>query len=168
MIYFTLYESPIQSLRLVSNGRSLLGLYMMSEKHLLAPQSDEVEDESVAPFSETKQQLTAYFSGTLTEFNLPLQMQGTVFQQRVWEVLKTIPYGTTMSYGELAQQIGQPKASRAVGLANGRNPLSIVVPCHRVIGANGTLTGYGGGLERKQWLLNHERFLRMKQEVIPI
>jgi methylated-DNA-[protein]-cysteine S-methyltransferase len=168
MIYFTLYESPIQSLRLVSNGQSLLGLYMMSEKHLLTPQSDEVEDESVAPFSETKQQLTAYFSGTLTEFNLPLQMQGTVFQQRVWEVLKTIPYGTTMSYGELAQQIGQPKASRAVGLANGRNPLSIVVPCHRVIGANGTLTGYGGGLERKQWLLNHERFLRMKQEVIPI
>jgi methylated-DNA-[protein]-cysteine S-methyltransferase len=161
MIYCTLYESPIQSLRLVSNGQSLLGIYMMSEKHLLTPQ-DGVEDESVAPFPETKQQLTAYFSGTLTEFDLPIQMQGTVFQQRVWEALKTIPYGTTMSYGELAQQIGQPKASRAVGLANGRNPLSIVVPCHRVIGANGTLTGYGGGIERKQWLINHERFLRMK------
>jgi methylated-DNA-[protein]-cysteine S-methyltransferase len=92
-------------------------------------------------------------------------MQGTVFQQRIWEALKAIPYGTTMSYGELAQQIGQPKASRAVGLANGRNPISIIVPCHRVIGANGKLTGYGGGIERKQWLLNHERLMRMKQSI---
>jgi methylated-DNA-[protein]-cysteine S-methyltransferase len=96
---------------------------------------------------------------------VPLQMQGTVFQQRIWEALKAIPYGTTMSYGELAQQIGQPKASRAVGLANGRNPISIIVPCHRVIGANGKLTGYGGGIERKQWLLNHERLMRMKQSI---
>jgi methylated-DNA-[protein]-cysteine S-methyltransferase len=165
MIYSTVYESPIQTLRLVSDGRSLMGLYMMSEKHLLTPQGDWVEDESVAPFPETKQQLSAYFAGPLTEFELPLQMQGTLFQQRIWEALKTIPYGTTMSYGELAQQIGQPKASRAVGLANGRNPISIIVPCHRVIGANGKLTGYGGGIERKQWLLNHERLMRMKQSV---
>jgi methylated-DNA-[protein]-cysteine S-methyltransferase len=163
MIYFTFYESPIQSLRLVSNGRSLIGLYMMSENHDLNLQSDWLEDGSVNPFPETKQQLTAYFAGTLTKFDLPLQRQGTTFQQGVWEVLKTIPYGTTMSYGELARQIGQPSASRAVGLANGRNPVSIVVPCHRVIGANGKLTGYGGGIERKQWLLNHERFIRMKQ-----
>lgn len=163
MIYFTVYESPIQTLRLVSDGRSLIGLYMMSEKHLQTPQRDGIEDESVAPFPETKQQLTAYFAGTLTAFDLPIQMQGTVFQQRVWESLKTIPYGATMSYGELAQQIRQPKASRAVGLANGRNPVSIVVPCHRVIGANGKLTGYGGGIERKQWLLNHERLILMKQ-----
>jgi methylated-DNA-[protein]-cysteine S-methyltransferase len=165
MIYYTVYESPIQTLRLISDGRSLTGLYMMSEKHLLTPQDDWVEDESVAPFPETKQQLTAYFAATLTEFELPLQIQGTLFQQRVWEALKTIPHGTTMSYGELAQQIGQPKASRAVGLANGQNPISIVVPCHRVIGANGKLTGYGGGIERKQWLLNHERLMRMKQSV---
>lgn len=163
MIYFTFYESPIQTLQLVSEGRSLIGLYMMSEKHHLVPQSDWVENESVAPFPETKQQLTAYFAGTLIEFDLPLQLQGTLFQHRVWEVLKTIPYGTTISYGELAQQIGQPHASRAVGLANGRNPVSIIVPCHRVIGANGKLTGYGGGIERKQWLLNHERFIHMKQ-----
>jgi methylated-DNA-[protein]-cysteine S-methyltransferase len=163
MIYFTTYESPIQLLRLVSDGRSLMGLYMLSEKHLLASHRDEVEDESVEPFPETKRQLTAYFAGSLTEFDLPLQMQGTVFQQRVWEALKTIPYGTTLSYGALAQQIGQPKASRAVGLANGRNPVSIIVPCHRVIGANGKLTGYGGGIERKQWLLNHERLTLMKQ-----
>ena len=163
MIYFTFYESPIQSLRLISNGRSLIGLYMMSEKHHLIPQSDWLEDDSVAPFPETKQQLTAYFAGTLIKFDLPLQMQGTMFQQRVWEALKTIPYGTTMSYGELAQQIGQPNASRAVGLANGRNPVSIIIPCHRVIGANGKLTGYGGGIQRKQWLLNHEYDICMKQ-----
>ncbi|MGB8699457.1 MAG: methylated-DNA--[protein]-cysteine S-methyltransferase, partial [Thermosynechococcaceae cyanobacterium] len=162
---YTVYESPIQTLRLVSDGRSLIGLYMMSEKHRLTAQDDWVEDESVAPFLETKQQLTAYFAGTLTEFDVPLQMQGTVFQQHVWEALKSIPYGATLSYGELAQQIGQPKASRAVGLANGRNPVSIIVPCHRVIGANGKLTGYGGGIERKQWLLNHERLTRMKQSV---
>jgi methylated-DNA-[protein]-cysteine S-methyltransferase len=165
MIYFTFYESPIQTLQLVSDGRSLMGLYMMSEKHPLVTQSDWIEDDSVAPFSETKQQLTAYFEGTLTDFDLPLQIAGTIFQQRVWEALKTIPYGTTLSYGELAQQIGQPTASRAVGLANGRNPVSIVVPCHRVIGANGKLTGYGGGIERKQWLLNHERLIRIKQQV---
>lgn len=165
MIYFTFYESPIQSLRLVSDGRSLLGLYMMSEKHGLTPPSDWLEDETVAPFLETKQQLTAYFAGSLTEFDLPLQMSGTPFQQQVWQALKIIPYGTTLSYGELAQQIGQPTASRAVGLSNGRNPVSIVVPCHRVIGANGKLTGYGGGLERKQWLLDHERLTRMKLQV---
>ncbi|NET31522.1 MAG: methylated-DNA--[protein]-cysteine S-methyltransferase [Cyanothece sp. SIO1E1] len=163
MIYFTFYESPIQTLRLVSDGRSLIGLYMRSEKHHLVPQSDWVEADTTAPFLEAKQQLTAYFAGSLTTFELPLQLQGTPFQQQVWAALKTIPYGITLSYGELAQQIGKPNASRAVGLANGRNPVSIIVPCHRVIGANGKLTGYGGGIERKQWLLNHEHLIRMKQ-----
>jgi methylated-DNA-[protein]-cysteine S-methyltransferase len=163
MIYFTTYESPIQELKLLSDGRSLIGLYMMSEKHALQQQSDWVEDDSVAPFPETKRQLDEYFAGTLTEFDLPIQLHGTEFQQKVWEVLKTIPYGVTMSYGELAKQLNQPNASRAVGLANGKNPVSIVVPCHRVIGANGKLTGYGGGIERKQWLLSHERLIRMKQ-----
>jgi methylated-DNA-[protein]-cysteine S-methyltransferase len=156
MIYFTIYESPIQALRLISDGRSLLGIYMLSEKHGLVHQDQWIEDDAIAPFVETKRQLTAYFAGSLTEFDLPLLIQGTAFQQKVWSALKSIPYGTTISYGELAQQIGQPQASRAVGLANGRNPISIVVPCHRVIGANGKLTGYGGGIERKQWLLNHE------------
>jgi methylated-DNA-[protein]-cysteine S-methyltransferase len=164
MIYFTNYDSPIQTLRLVSNGRSLIGLYMMSEKHSHALPSDRVEDRTVEPFPDTEQQLTAYFAGSLTEFDLPLQMEGTSFQQRVWSALQTIPYGTTISYGELARQIGQPKASRAVGLANGCNPLSIIVPCHRVIGANRKLTGYGGGIDRKQWLLNHERLICMKHQ----
>jgi methylated-DNA-[protein]-cysteine S-methyltransferase len=163
MIYFTVYESPIQELKLLSDGRSLIGLYMMSEKHGLHQQSDWVEGDSVAPFPETKRQLDEYFAGELTEFNLPIQLHGTEFQQKVWEVLKTIPYGVTMSYGELAKLINQPNASRAVGLANGKNPVSIVVPCHRVIGTNGKLTGYGGGIERKQWLLSHERLMRMKQ-----
>jgi methylated-DNA-[protein]-cysteine S-methyltransferase len=165
MIYFTTYESPIQTLRLVSDGRSLIGLYMMSEKHALQQQSDWVEDDAIAPFPETKQQLNEYFAGTLTEFDLPIQLHGTEFQQKVWEVLKTIPYGITMSYGELAKQLNQPNASRAVGLANGKNPVSIVVPCHRVIGAHGKLTGYGGGIERKHWLLSHERLMQMKQVV---
>jgi methylated-DNA-[protein]-cysteine S-methyltransferase len=163
MVYFTTYESPIQELKLLSDGRSLIGLYMMSERHSLQQQSDWVEDDSVAPFSETKRQLDEYFAGELTEFDLPIQLHGTEFQQKVWEVLKTISYGVTMSYGELAKLINQPNASRAVGLANGKNPVSIVVPCHRVIGANGKLTGYGGGIERKQWLLSHERLMQMKQ-----
>lgn len=166
MIYFTFYESPIQSLRLVSDGRSLIGLYMMSEKHHLISQEDWLEDDSIAPFPETKEQLTAYFAGTLTEFDLPLKMEGTVFQEIVWESLRNIPYGKTISYGELADQIGRPNTSRAVGLANGRNPISIIVPCHRVIGVNGKLTGYGGGVERKQWLIHHEHNISMKQPMV--
>ena len=101
-------------------------------------------------------QLQAYFAGSPVEFDVPLSLLGTDFQQRVWNELREIPLGETISYGELARRLGAPGASRAVGLANGRNPVSIVVPCHRVIGANGRLTGYGGGLQRKAWLLRHE------------
>ena len=161
-MFVTLVESPIQALRLVSDGQSLIGLYMASEKHDLTTEANYRWDDAVTPFPETRQQLAAYFAGDLTQFTLPLALQGTLFQQQVWGALQTIPYGTTLSYGELATQIGQPKASRAVGMANGRNPISIVVPCHRVIGANGRLTGYGGGLERKQWLLNHERLITLQ------
>jgi methylated-DNA-[protein]-cysteine S-methyltransferase len=157
MIYFTYFESPIQTLRLVSDGRSLIGLYMMTEKHTQLLCNDWFENEAVKPFAIVRQQLTDYFAGRLTEFDLPLAPRGTDFQQKIWQALQTIPYGKTISYGELAQQIDQPSASRAVGLANGRNPISIIVPCHRVIGASGKLTGYGGGIERKQWLLNHEQ-----------
>jgi methylated-DNA-[protein]-cysteine S-methyltransferase len=156
MIYFTYFESPIQTLRLVSDGRSLIGLYMMAEKHNLIPRNDWLENDAVEPFAVVKQQLNDYFTGRLTTFDLPLAPHGTAFQQKVWQALQTIPYGKTISYGELARHIGQPTASRAVGLANGRNPISIIVPCHRVVGASGKLTGYGGGIERKQWLLNHE------------
>ncbi|WP_223789248.1 methylated-DNA--[protein]-cysteine S-methyltransferase [Marinicella meishanensis] len=103
-----------------------------------------------------KSQLREYFAGQRQSFDLPLAPQGTEFQQRVWQALLTIPYGQLASYRDMAQQLQQPKAVRAVGAANGKNPISIIVPCHRVIGANGSLTGYAGGLERKRWLLQHE------------
>jgi methylated-DNA-[protein]-cysteine S-methyltransferase len=108
------------------------------------------------PFDTVCEQLTEYFGGGLQEFDLLLAPAGTEFQKKVWQELCQIPFGASISYGELARRIGQPAASRAVGRANGQNPISIIVPCHRVIGANGTLTGYGGGIERKKWLLEHE------------
>jgi methylated-DNA-[protein]-cysteine S-methyltransferase len=113
--------------------------------------------ESRTPFQEAIRQLKAYFTGRLHVFDLPLKLEGTPFQLKVWKALQRIPYGETLSYGELARRIGRPGAHRAVGAANGRNPLSIVIPCHRVIGASGKLTGYGGGLEAKERLLALER-----------
>jgi len=112
---------------------------------------------SRGPLADAIAQLEAYFAGELRAFDLPLAAVGTAFRKSVWRELERIPYGETISYGELARRIGDPAASRAVGAANGANPLPIIVPCHRVIGANGTLTGFGGGLPVKQWLLAHER-----------
>ncbi len=112
---------------------------------------------SDGPFATVRKQLKEYFAGTRQEFDLPWKMAGTPFQQRVWEELVKIPFGETISYGELASRVGNVAASRAVGLANGRNPISIIVPCHRVIGASGKLTGYGGGIQNKEWLLRWER-----------
>ena len=155
MNVFTHLESPVGRLLLTSDGTALTGLYM--EPSRKAQSTDGwTEDAAAPPLSAAIQQLTEYFAGLRREFDLPLRMQGTVFQQRVWRQLTEIPYGTTWSYGELAKRIDSPSASRAVGLANGRNPISILVPCHRVIGADGSLTGYGGGLDRKRWLLAHE------------
>jgi methylated-DNA-[protein]-cysteine S-methyltransferase len=152
---FCYLESPIGRLLLTSDGSALTGLYM--EPSRKAQSTDGwAEDARVGPLSATVRQLTEYFAGTRREFDLPLRLQGTSFQTRVWHELGEIPYGQTWSYGQLARRIANPSASRAVGLANGRNPISIVVPCHRVIGADGSLTGYGGGLERKRWLLAHE------------
>lgn len=152
---FSYLESPIGRLLLTSDGTALTGLYM--EPSPKAQCTDGwIEDVTVAPLSATVRQLSEYFEGTRREFDVPLRLLGTAFQQRVWRELTEIPYGQTWSYGQLAKRIDKPNASRAVGLANGRNPISILVPCHRVIGADGSLTGYGGGLERKQWLLAHE------------
>lgn len=148
-------ESPIGRLLLTSDGTVLTGLYMEPSRSVQSIDGW-TQDAAIAPLAETVRQLSQYFEGTRREFDLPLRMAGTAFQQRVWRELTEIPYGTTWSYGELAKRIGKPSASRAVGLANGRNPISILVPCHRVIGADGSLTGYGGGLERKRWLLAHE------------
>jgi methylated-DNA-[protein]-cysteine S-methyltransferase len=154
---FGYLESPIGRLMLTSNGGALTGLFMEpSRKKVPQPAEGWVEDLSVAPLAATVVQLNEYFNGGRREFDLPLYFEGTTFQRRVWQELTEIPYGETWSYGQLARRIGKPSASRAVGLANGRNPISILVPCHRVIGADGSLTGYGGGLERKRWLLAHE------------
>jgi methylated-DNA-[protein]-cysteine S-methyltransferase len=152
---FSYFDSPIGRLLLTCDGTALSGLYMEPSRK---PQSTDgwVEDGAAGPLAAAARQLSEYFAGSRREFDIPLSFQGTVFQTRVWRMLGEIPYGATWSYGALAKRLDNPGASRAVGLANGRNPIAIVVPCHRVIGADGSLTGYGGGLQRKRWLLAHE------------
>ncbi|NGN64653.1 methylated-DNA--[protein]-cysteine S-methyltransferase [Streptomyces sp. A7024] len=154
----TVTDSPCGPLTLVAEDGELTGLYMTEQRHRPGEETfGERADASEAPFAAAIAQLTAYFAGERTDFDLPLKMTGTAFQQRVWKELQAIPYGETISYGELAERIGNPAASRAVGLANGKNPIGVIVPCHRVVGANGSMTGYGGGLERKQLLLALEQ-----------
>lgn len=156
MTYYIRFPSPLGPILLTSNGDGLTGLYMSEYKHGEEVRDDWTSGDAASLLQEAKRQLAAYFEGTLKEFDVPLAMQGTPFQLRVWEELTHIPYGTTISYGELARRVGNPNASRAVGLANGRNPVSIIVPCHRVIGSDGKLIGYGGGLPRKSALLAFE------------
>ena len=149
--------SPIGSLTLVAEAGQLTALYMDAQQHrpdagLLGVPGDP----DATPFAAAARQLAGYFAGQLTEFDLPLAPAGTPFQRRVWAALQTIPYGQTWSYAQLADKIGQATAVRAVGLANGRNPIALVIPCHRVIGSDGSLTGYGGGLDRKRFLLDLE------------
>ncbi len=153
---YVIVDSPIGRLLLQTDGASLTGLYMDVPGRPFPGMNDSEENANAGPLPEAARQLQEYFAGNRRDFDLPLRLSGTEFQQRVWRALTEIPCGETWSYGELAKRIGNPNASRAVGLANGRNPVSIVVPCHRVIGADGSLTGYGGGLQRKQWLLAHE------------
>jgi methylated-DNA-[protein]-cysteine S-methyltransferase len=150
----TSMDSPIGELTLTAVGGVLTGVHMNEQRHAPnIPATYKRDDDGLA---HVVAQLDAYFAGEQTDFDLATTLHGTEFQRRVWASLCEIPYGETISYGELARWVGNPKASRAVGLANGRNPVAIIVPCHRVIGANGSLTGYGGGLERKVWLLEHE------------
>ncbi|MDQ0988011.1 methylated-DNA--[protein]-cysteine S-methyltransferase [Streptomyces sp. V2I9] len=150
----TVVDSPYGPLTLVATDRVLSALYMTDQRHRPAEETFGVPDPE--PFGETIRQLGEYFAGDRTAFDLPMSLAGTPFQQSVWAELLKIPYGETRTYGDLAEQLGKPGASRAVGLANGKNPLGIIVPCHRVIGASGSLTGYGGGLDRKQRLLAFE------------
>ena len=145
--------SPIAKLTLVSNGTAITAVHM--ECGVFA--RPENAKKSHALLIETRRQLEEYFAGKRREFDLPMAAAGTDFQRAVWAALYEIPFAETRSYVEIARAIKKPKASRAVGMANGRNPISIIVPCHRVIGASGKLVGYGGGLERKQWLLEHEQ-----------
>jgi methylated-DNA-[protein]-cysteine S-methyltransferase len=154
----TVYDtcsSPIGELLLIGDDSALRGLYMQQGRQ----PKDILRNlrPSAAPFTAVREQLGEYFAGQRRTFDLALEMLGTPFQQRVWSALAEIPYGETVSYGELACRLGNPNAVRAVGLANGRNPISVIIPCHRVIGANGDLTGYGGGLERKRLLLELEQ-----------
>ncbi|MFF3842968.1 methylated-DNA--[protein]-cysteine S-methyltransferase [Streptomyces sp. NPDC001930] len=153
-IQHTVVDSPYDPLTLVAVDGVLSRVHMTGQRH--RPPEETFGDPDPRPFGEAIRQLDAYFAGELTEFDLPLNLIGTPFQMRVWEGLLRIPYGETRTYGELAEELGNPSASRAVGLANGKNPVSIIVPCHRVIGAGGGLTGYGGGLDRKQRLLAFE------------
>ncbi|MEW1546386.1 methylated-DNA--[protein]-cysteine S-methyltransferase [Streptomyces tsukubensis] len=150
----TVVDSPYGPLTLVATDGVLSGLYMSEQRH--RPGDENFGERSAEPFGEAIRQLDAYFARELTEFDLPLNLAGTEFQRRVWAQLLLIPYGETRTYGELAEELGNPNASRAVGLANGKNPVSIIVPCHRVIGSTGNLIGYGGGLPRKQRLLAFE------------
>jgi O-6-methylguanine DNA methyltransferase len=149
----TFLDSPIGRLSLYSDGEALTGIDMESR----AAPADASPGGGIAVLNAAARQLKEYFARDRREFDLLILLHGTPFQRKVWEQLRKIPCGETRSYGELAARIRQPGAARAVGLANGRNPVPIVIPCHRVIGADGTLTGYGGGVERKQWLLEHER-----------
>jgi methylated-DNA-[protein]-cysteine S-methyltransferase len=152
--YVTTMPSPVGELTLRSDGERLTGLSMHARK--VAPVADQVRRPDRGPFQAVISQLAAYFAGELKAFDLLVAPQGTAFQLQVWQELQEIPYGQTRSYQAIAEQIGNPRAVRAVGLANGRNPIGIVIPCHRVIGADGSLTGYGGGLERKRFLLRLE------------
>lgn len=156
----TVTDSPLGPLTLVAEDEALAGLYMTGQRHRPPEETFGERDPSLAVFGRVAEELEAYFTGELTEFGIPIALRGTSFQRRVWEQLRSIPYGCVISYGQLAERLGQPGASRAVGLANGRNPVGIVVPCHRVVGSTGSLTGYGGGLERKRHLLDFERGLR--------
>lgn len=148
-------DSPLGRLMVRGDGQFVTGLFMPDHKGGPGPDASwQLAEES---FAAIREQLAEYFAGRRREFTVPLKLVGTPFQRSVWQELLRIPFGSTISYAELAQRIGQPTASRAVGNANGRNPISILVPCHRVIGANGKLTGYAGGIDRKQWLLEWER-----------
>lgn len=153
MRYVYFYDFPIGRLGIAEDGNGITDIFFPKEKK----QFEDVEEKETELIQKAKKQLDEYFAGTRREFSLPLSLKGTEFQKRDWEALCTIPYGETRSYKEVAIQIGNPKACRAVGMANNRNPVLIVVPCHRVIGHNGKLVGYGGGLDVKEMLLNLEK-----------
>jgi methylated-DNA-[protein]-cysteine S-methyltransferase len=153
MLYTTL-DSPIGELLLLGDKQALHGLYMQKGRTATAIRPEWVRDDEA--FADIREQLEEYFAGRRATFDVPLEMAGSPFQRRVWRALQDIPYGETISYGELARRVGAPATPRNVGAANGRNPVSVIVPCHRVIGADGSLVGYGGGLERKRTLLELE------------
>jgi methylated-DNA-[protein]-cysteine S-methyltransferase len=160
-IRYRITESPVGFITIAGDADAVTAVRMDDQAHPPADRDEWIADDRA--FQPVVDQLDAYFAGTLTDFDVTLRLEGTEFQRKVWAGLLEIPYGETISYGELAGRIGRPTASRAVGLANGRNPVAIIVPCHRVIGSTGSLTGYGGGLDRKRTLLDLERARREPQ-----
>jgi methylated-DNA-[protein]-cysteine S-methyltransferase len=150
------FASPVGKLKLVASQTGLMAILWENDNPRRVPLEDLVEDNNHSILIETERQLKEYFAGKRDVFSIPLDMRGTAFQKDVWRALQEIPFGKTLSYGEIAKQLGRPTASRAVGAANGRNPISIVVPCHRVIGSSGKLTGFAGGLDTKARLLSLE------------
>ncbi|MGH8372222.1 MAG: methylated-DNA--[protein]-cysteine S-methyltransferase [Gammaproteobacteria bacterium] len=161
-MFYHIMPSPIGDLLLAGDNEALHFVYFQGGVRPTKPDQD--WERSDKPFLETVRQLKAYFNGKLQRFDLPLAPEGTEFQMRVWQTLRSIPYGETWSYGELARRIRKPTASRAVGAANGQNPIPVIIPCHRVIGANGSLTGFGGGLPIKQKLLALEGSLPIQAQ----
>jgi len=161
----TRISTPVGELLLTASDTALTGVYFPTSRRGPPPtqRADWMEDYGRGPACEilarTRQQLSEYFDGSRTTFELPLEALGSAFEHRVWNAVRAIPYGVTTSYGELARRLGDVTATRAVGAANGKNPIPIIVPCHRVVGAKGDLTGFGGGLDRKRWLLEHEGVL---------
>jgi methylated-DNA-[protein]-cysteine S-methyltransferase len=156
-LYYKEIDSPVGKLKLVASAKGLVAILWHNDRPKRVPLGEMVEEPGQKVLVETEKQLTEYFAGERREFELPLDMRGTQFQKDVWDALVGIPFGETRSYGDLARQLGNPAASRAVGAANGKNPISIVVPCHRVIGSSGKLTGFAGGMDIKAHLLAMER-----------
>lgn len=154
-VQYRTIDSPVGPLTMAGVGSTLMHLRMAEHRH--EPDRSSWQPASPGLFDPVVEQLDAYFAGDLTGFEVDIDLAGTQFQRRVWAALQTIPYGQTRSYGQIAEQIGAPGAARAVGMANGRNPISIIVPCHRVVGSTGKLTGFAAGLDAKAWLLHHEQ-----------
>lgn len=155
-LFYKHVASPVGRLKVVASETGLVAILWENDNPRRVPLTDLAEDNNQSILVETERQLKEYFAGTRDVFSIPLDMRGTVFQKDVWRALQAIPFGKTLSYGQIAKQLGRPAASRAVGAANGRNPISIIVPCHRVIGSSGKLTGFAGGLDAKALLLNLE------------
>lgn len=166
MNIYTDVDTPLGPILLVSDGAALTGFYFIGQKY--APETTALwrRDPGLALFRDVEAQIAAYTSGRLQTFDVPIRFEGTPFQLRVWQAIAAIPFGTTLSYSALAERIGAPSSMRAVGAATGRNPISLIVPCHRVVGRDGALTGYAGGLDRKRVLLNFESVLISPHSII--
>ena len=160
MYFFCAYPSPIGTLTLASDGESLTGLWIEGQKHFAEHHSGPIRNPDLPVFHLAAKWLDGYFAGTPSSFDhIPIKAEGSLFRQRVWKILAGIPWGETLTYGQIAKMLGTPSAAQAVGNAVGHNPISIIIPCHRVLGSGKSLTGYAGGIDNKQWLLRHERIL---------